>query len=374
MSFNIPLFKLNFDEREKTAIIDTIESTWISMGPKTEEFEEKFAQALGANHALGLSNCTVSLHLAFDALGIQEGDEVICPSLTFVATVNSIKYVGATPVFADIESTLRPVICPEDIKKKITSKTKAIVVMHMAGFPCDMNAIMELARKHNLKVVEDSCHAPLSEYQGKKLGTIGDIGCFSFFSNKNMSTGEGGMLITNKKEIYEQVKLMRSHGMTTMSYERSKGHSSGYDVIRPGYNFRIDDMRSSLGIIQLEKLPADLKRRETVRSKYEKELSTIQDIQIPFRAPTEFSSNYVFPILVKEASQRDSLRKYLSDHGIQTSLHYPPVHLFSQYYDEKNHLPNTEAYANSTVTLPMFADLKEDEIQYIAQQIKSFFK
>ena len=177
----------------------------------------------------------------------------------FVATVNSIRYLNAIPVFADVKSFEDLTIDPVDIESKVTSKTKAIVVMHYGGFACDMDAIHKIANKYEFKIIEDACHGPLSEYNGKKLGTFGDVGCFSFFSNKNISTGEGGMLVTNDLELFERVKLLRSHGMTSLSYERSKGHSTSYDVIDLGYNYRMDDMRASIGIVQLDKLENDLK-------------------------------------------------------------------------------------------------------------------
>lgn len=191
MNYKIPLFDLNFDAEEAKAASEVINSKWISTGPKVAAFEEKFADMIGADHAVATSNCTVSLHLAMMLCGISEGDEVICPSLTFVATCNAIRYVGAFPVFADVKSLEDLTMDPDDIEHKITSRTKAIVVMHYGGFACDMGRIMELAGKHKLKIIEDACHGPLSEYNGKKLGTIGDVGCFSFFSNKNISTGEG---------------------------------------------------------------------------------------------------------------------------------------------------------------------------------------
>lgn len=216
MQYNIPLFKLNFDEQEEKAVVETIRSRWISTGPKCEELEKTFSEMMGSKFAVSLSNCTSALHLAMVALGIEAGDEVICPSLTFVATVNSIRYVNATPVFCDIKSLEHPNIDAGKIESLITLKTKAIVVVHLAGFPCEMNEIVSIAKKYNLKVIEDACHAPLSEYNGKKLGSIGDVGCFSFFSNKNISTGEGGMIITDNEEVFKRVKLLRSHGMTTL--------------------------------------------------------------------------------------------------------------------------------------------------------------
>src|SRR5690606_10491632 len=229
MSFKIPLFDLNFDKSEVDAVVECIESNWISSGPKCQEFETKFASMLNVKHALTMTNCTAALHLAFDVLGIKPGDEVICPSLTFVASVNAIRYVGATPVFCDVISEEDFSINPREIETLITVKTKAIVVVHFAGFPCNMEAIGNLAKKYKLKIIEDACHGPLSEYRGSKLGTIGDIGCFSFFSNKNISTGEGGMIVTNDDELYHLLKLRRSHGMTTMSFQRATGHATAYD-------------------------------------------------------------------------------------------------------------------------------------------------
>jgi dTDP-4-amino-4,6-dideoxygalactose transaminase len=372
MSYKIPLFDLNFDEKEEQAVLETIQSKWISTGPKTVAFEERFASMLNAKHAVALSNCTVSLHLALKLAGVQSGDEVICPSLTFVATVNSIRYVDAVPVFADVTSYENPTIDPEDIRRKITSKTKAIMVMHYGGFACDMDKIMQIARENNLKVIEDACHGPLSEYKGKKLGTIGDVGCFSFFSNKNISTGEGGMLITNNDEYASRTKLLRSHGMTTMSYERAKGHSTAYDVVELGYNYRMDDIHSSIGLVQLDKIETDLIKRTEVRKLYVKLLSEIPGIIIPFRDYSEFSSNYILPIVLKDgnAEKRDQIRAALAEAGIQTSMHYPAVHRFSIYKEFYSELPVTDYLVNNLITLPMYSKLTGEQVHYICNTLK----
>jgi len=372
MSFRIPLFDLNFDKQEEKAVIETLQSKWISTGPKCKEFEELFAKMLNIKCAISLSNCTSALHLALKILDIGEGDEVITPSLTFVATVNAIKYVNATPVFCDINSLEDLTIAPEKIKKLITPKTKAIIVMHYAGFPCDMESIMNIARKNNLKVIEDACHGPLSEYNGKKLGTIGDIGCFSFFSNKNISTGEGGMIVTNSKEYYNKAKLFRSHGMSTLSYERAKGHSTKYDIVELGYNYRMDDIRASIGIVQLNKLRNDLEKRAKVRKWYEENLSDIEDIIIPFKGKNGFFSNYIFPIILKNSTveNRESIRKKLHEKGIQTSVHYSAVHRFLIYERYKTTLPITEYVTDNEITLPMYYKLNRDEIKYIVENMK----
>lgn len=367
MDFKIPLFDLNFGKEEEEAVVNTLRSKWISTGPRTAEFERKFAEMLNAGHALALSNCTVSLHLALLLSGIEPGDEVICPSLTFVATANAIRYLNAIPVFVDIKSLEDLTIDPVDIEKKISGRTKAIMLMHYGGFSCDMTKIEAIARKYNLKIIEDACHGPLSEYNGKKLGTFGEFGCFSFFSNKNISTGEGGMLVTDNTELFNKAKIIRSHGMTSLSYDRARGHTTEYDVIELGYNYRMDDIRASIGIVQLDKLEDDLKRRAEVRDYYIKQLTPLNDLIIPFREYKFFSSNYIFPVVLKDSTveKRKQVRDYLSEHGIQTSIHYPAVHRFSIYSEFRTALPLTEYVADNLITLPMFSKLTYESIDYI---------
>ena len=371
--YQIPLFKLNYDQEEENAVISTLKSKWISTGPKCSEFERLFEKLLNVKHALSLSSCTDALHLANYCLGVGSGVEVICPSLTFAATVNSIIYVGAKPVFCDIKSYSDLTIDPAQIESLISDRTKAIIVMDYAGFPCDMDSIISIANKYNLKIIEDSCHGPLSEYKGRCLGTIGDIGCFSFFSNKNVSTGEGGMLTTNSDEIFEKCKLLRSHGMTTMSYQRATGHATEYDICEVGFNYRLDDIRASLGIVQLNKLKADLIKRQSVRKLYEMSLSPFDDVIVPFSDNKEFVSNYIMPIVLKNSSKnkRDFVRSYLHEKGIQTSIHYPAVHKFSVYKQYTRNLPITEYVVDNELSLPMYSSLTDNEIMYICESIRA---
>jgi len=371
MNYKIPLFELNFDEAEERAAYECIHSGWISTGPKVAEFEQKFAEMLGADHAVALANCTVALHLAMVICGIEQGDEVICPSLTFVATCNAIRYVGGIPVFADVRSLEDLTIDPDDIERKITSKTKAVVVMHYGGFACDMDRIMAIAKKNDLKVIEDACHGPLSEYKGKKLGTIGDVGCFSFFSNKNISTGEGGMLVTNNKTYFERANLLRSHGMTSLSYERAKGHSTSYDVIELGYNYRMDDIHAAIGLAQLGKIRGDLVRREEIRRLYLDLLKEVEGIIVPFAGYKEFASNYIFTVILKDsnAEKRDLVRSKLAEAGIQTSVHYPAVHRFKIYKDTYTELPVTDYITDNLITLPMYSGLSEESVRRTANEL-----
>lgn len=373
MSFKISLFELNYDEQEEKAVIETLKSKWISTGPKCEQLEFKFAEMLGGGHAVTTTNCTTSLHLALKILDIKDGDEVIVPSLSFVATVNAVLYVGATPVFADVKSIDDLTIDPEDIKRKITPKTKAITVMHYAGFPAAMDAILEIAKQNNLYIIEDACHGPLSEYKGKKLGTFGVMSCFSFFSNKNLSTGEGGVLVTKTEEHARKAKLLRSHGMTSLSYQRAKGHATKYDVVELGFNYRMDDIRASLGLVQLNKLESDLKKRKTVREYYLEALKELDKIAVPFKDYSEFVSNYIFPIVLKDSDieYRDEVRAKLAKKGIQTSVHYPAIHKFSIYARYSVDLPVTEYVADNEITLPMYSKLTIDNIHYIASSLET---
>ena len=371
MAYKIPLFNLNFDEREAQAAYDTIMSGWISTGPKNAELEGMFRDLWGVKHAVSMTNCTDALHVACMVCGFGPGDEVICPSLTFAASCNCIRYVGATPVFADIVGPDHINIDPEDIRRKITPKTKGIVVVHMAGFPARMDEIMAIAREFGLKVVEDACHGPLSEYKGKKLGTIGDCAAFSFFSNKNISTGEGGMFITNDDEMERKARLIRSHGMTTMSYQRASGHATSYDITCLGYNFRMDDIRASIAIEQLKKLPGDLETRIQVRKHYLDRLAGVKGIAIPFADNEEFVSNYIFPIVLLDSNRdrRDRIRDFIHAKGVQTSVHYPAAHRFSTYQELGAVLPQTEYVTDNEITLPMYAALTEQEVDYVCDTL-----
>lgn len=376
MAYKIPLFNLNFDECEAQAAYDTIKSGWISTGPKNAELERMFIDMWKVKYAVSMSNCTDSLHVCCMVCGFGPGDEVICPSLTFAASCNCIRYVGATPVFADIVGLENINIDPKDIEAKITSRTKGIVVVHMAGFPADMDAIMAIANKYKLKVIEDACHGPLSEYKGKKLGTIGDCASFSFFSNKNISTGEGGMFITNNEEMAQKARLIRSHGMSTMSYQRASGHATEYDITCLGYNFRMDDIRAAIAIEQLKKLPADLESRVAVRKRYEENLVKVERIVVPFADCNDFTSNYIFPIVIKDSTkdQRNALREYIHAQGIQTSVHYPAVHHFSTYKELGAVLPRVDYVSANEITLPMYAALTMEQVDEICLVVANGIK
>ena len=372
MAYKIPLFNLNFDEREARAAYDTIKSGWISTGPRNAALEQMFIDMWQVKYAVSMTNCTSALHTCCLVCGFGPGDEVICPSLTFAASCNCIRSVGAKPVFADIIGPGNLNIDPADIERKITPRTKGIIVVHMAGFPARMDQILAIARKYDLKVIEDACHGPLSEYGGRKLGTLGDCAAFSFFSNKNISTGEGGMFITNNEEMAAKARLIRSHGMTTMSFQRASGHATEYDITCLGYNFRMDDIRAAIAIEQLKKLPEDLRARAIVRQRYLDRLGGVDGIVIPFADNDEFVSNYIFPTVLSgsDRARRDMIRERLHAAGIQTSVHYPAVHRFSTFKDCEAVLPQTEYVADNEITLPMYAALTPEQTDFICDTYK----
>ena len=373
MEWKIPLSDIDLDDEEIEAVTKVLKSKWLSMGPVTQKFEKEFADYLGVKHAFGVSSGTAALHIALKALGIEEGDEVIVPSLTFVATANSVLYCGAKPIFADIISLNNFNISPDDILEKITNKTKAIIVVHYGGYPCDMDAIMEIAKAHNLKVIEDAAHAPGAEYKGKKCGTIGDVGCFSFFANKNLVTGEGGMIVTNDDALAEKIRMIRSHGMTTLTWDRHKGHAHSYDVVDMGFNYRINEMASAIGLVQLKRLDGNNEKRREIVEEYKKRLEKISGISVPFKNYKEKPSYHIFPILLAEDISRNEFIDKLKEKGIQTSIHYPPIHLFTYYRKkfgfEEGILPKTEYVGEHEVTLPLYPGMCEDDVKFITERI-----
>jgi dTDP-4-amino-4,6-dideoxygalactose transaminase len=289
-----------------------------------------------------------------------------------VATANAVRYTGATPVFADVESVDWLTVSPVSIESLVTSKTRAILVMHYAGFACEMQAIMDIARRHDLVVLEDSAHAIGSKLNGQSLGTWGAIGCFSFFSNKNMTTGEGGMLVTNDDALAERLRILRSHGMTSLSWDRHKGHSFTYDVVDLGYNYRIDEMRSALGRVQLSRLPAANERRSELTGLYHRMLSDLTpEIGVPFAEVRGTSCNHILPVLLPPGVDRAHFMEGMKEQGVQTSIHYPPAHRFRIYESEwtkrNNPLPLTEEVSSREVTLPLYAGMKDDQVEWVVQ-------
>ena len=379
MEWRVPLADLDMGTEEELAVLEVLRSRWLSMGAVTKLFEQEFAAFIGAKHTLAVTNATAALHLACLAVGIGPGDEVIIPSLTFVATANAVSYTGATPVFADVESFDWLNISPSSIEACITAKTRAILVVHYAGFACDMPAIMEIANRHNLIVLEDSAHAIGSKLETRTLGTWGAIGCFSFFSNKNMTTGEGGMLATDDDALADRLRILRSHGMTSLSWDRHKGHASTYDVVDLGYNYRIDEMRSALGRVQLIKLPGSNGRRRELTVFYRELLSELTpQIQMPFVEERGNSCYHILPVLLPSGIDRGKFMEGMKMRGIQTSNHYPPIHHFQIYEKDwlsrGNLLPITEDIAFRQVTLPLYGTMQREQVVSVVRAAEQTLK
>jgi dTDP-4-amino-4,6-dideoxygalactose transaminase len=380
--WKIPLADVTLGPEEIAAVTEVLESGWLSMGPKTQEFEERFAHFLGVKHAFAVANGTAALHLACEVLGMSPGDEVLCPALTFVASANAILYTGARPVFVDVNGPYDLNLSVEDAAAKVSGRTRAIMVVHYGGYPCDMDAIAALAGRYGLKIIEDCAHAPGAVYhssQGPRLlGTLGDIGCFSFFANKNLTTGEGGMVVTNGDELGRKIKTARSHGMTTLTWDRHRGHSFSYDVVARGYNYRLDEMRSALGLVQLKRLEPGNARRQELTYAYRAQFKDLDHLEVPFRDFPGGSAHHLFPILLRDCSGRTDFMAALAQQSIQTSIHYLPVHLFSYYRSlwEEGHdhlLPLTEEIAARLVTLPLFPSMTMAQLDTVVAAIRWFF-
>ena len=369
MDWRVPLADLDYGFEEREAVVAVLESRWLTMGGVTMRFEEAFSEFLGVRHAIAVSNATMALHLANLAVGVGPGDEVIVPSLTFVATANAVKYAGGTPVFADVNNEQDLSISPDSIRAAITPRTRAIIVMHYGGYLCDMSSVLAIAREHALAVIEDAAHAPGAEREGRKAGAWGDIGCFSFFSNKNLATGEGGMIITDRDDLAEKIRPMRSHGMTSLSWDRHKGHAHSYDVVALGYNYRIDEIRSALGLTQLSKLMANNAKRRRLTDLYRIRLSGLRGLSLPYMSHPGVSGAHLFPVLLDAGLDREVFIEAMHAQGIQTSIHYPPVHRFTYYRqnDDSTRLPMTEEIASREVTLPLYPTMTGEDLELVVR-------
>lgn len=374
--WKVQLFKLNYDDQELEAVKDVLDSAWITMGQKTMDFESAFARYLGGNvSCLAVSSGTAALHMALLALGIKGGDEVITPSLTFIADQNVTTLVGARNILADIVSYEDWTMSPQDIEAKITPKTKAVMVVHYAGFACDMDVICEICKKHNLYLIEDCAHTPGADYKGQALGTFGDIAAFSFFTNKNLSVGEGGMVVARSSELLERLRGLRSHGMTVPSFDRFKGRAVSYDVVVPGLNYRIDEMRAALGLVQLKKLDEANKKRRQLANHYYHRLEGVERVTMPFIGFARGRPNFhIMPILLDEAVSRLELVESMKQDGIQTSIHYPAIHTFAAYSGSVNDAPRANFVCEHELTLPLYPTMTMEEVDLVCDSLMKGLK
>lgn len=365
--WRVPLADVVIDAAEIERVADTYRSGWLSMGPRTEELEAALSAYTRSPHALATANCTAALHLACKACDLGEGDEVVVPSLSFVATANAIRYTGATPVFADIAALDRPWLSAAAAEAALTERTKAIMTMSYGGHPGETDALAELAERRGLLLLEDAAHGLGGRSGRGPLGTIGVAGAYSFFSNKNLPVGEGGALVSRDDAIAERARLLRSHGMTTLTWDRHRGHSFGYDVVDLGFNYRIDEARATLATARLERLDADNVKRGKLDGAYRKALADVDGVAPTMPPPAAgASAHHIFTVVLNEGIDRDALRATLADAGVQTSMHYPPIHLFSIYEGDWD-LPLTEGYAGRAVTLPLFPHMTVAQLELVVE-------
>ncbi|MEM2339654.1 MAG: DegT/DnrJ/EryC1/StrS family aminotransferase [Nitrososphaerales archaeon] len=364
MILRIKLAEPLITNEEKEVILQVLSSKRFVMGEQNELFEKEFAKFLGVKHAIAVSSGTAALHLALLACGVKEGDEVITVSHTFVSTVAMILTCNAKPVLVDIDPKFYT-IDPNEVKKAITNKTKAIMPVHIYGHPADLDPIIEIAEKHGLYVIEDAAQAHGSEYKGKKVGGIGDIGCFSFYPSKNMMVGgEGGMVVTNDDTLARDIRMLANHGRSTWDTH-----------VKLGYNYRMGEINAAIGRIQLMKLTKMNEMRRRIAKLYSKELEGINELIKPIEAPWAY---HVYHIYAIRCVNRDKLREWLANKGIETGIHYRlPVHLQPFYTSlqlPNYKLPITEEITKTILSIPMHPNLKDDDVNYVIENIKEFFK
>jgi dTDP-4-amino-4,6-dideoxygalactose transaminase len=368
-------------KEEIEEVIKTLKSGWISTGPKVREFEEKFKAYIGGRYALAVNSCTAGLHLALKVIGIKEEDEVLVPTLTFAATANVITHLGGKVVFVDSEPIIGN-ISIEDLKKKITKKTKAIIPVHLYGRPCNMDEILELGKKYNLKIIGDCAHSIETEYKNKKIGTFGDINCFSFYATKNLVTGEGGMIITNNLNYVKQIEILRLHGMSRDAWKRyiHKGFTH-YEILSPGYKYNMTDIQASLGIHQLKKIEKYWRKRKKIWEKYNFSLQHLPIIPPPPVKEGERHAYHLYTILLqleKLKISRDDFITKMFNLNIGVGVHFIPLHLHPYYRNKfgykKGDFPNAEWIGERTVSLPLYPKLKNKEVEDVVFSVTKITK
>jgi dTDP-4-amino-4,6-dideoxygalactose transaminase len=378
-TWNIPLSDIDYGQEEAEAVERVLRSKWLSMGPEVEKFEADFAALMGTKHAIAVSSATAALHLALLAVGVSPGSEVIQPALNFVASANMTVACGARPVFADVISLTEPTIDPVQVARLITPRTKALIVMHYGGNLCRMADLYELCKGRSIFLIEDACHAVGTRYHGNRqqipdgmmAGAIGDIGCFSFFSNKNMATGEGGMLVTQNDDVANNVRLLRSHGMTSLTWQRHSGHARNYEVAINGYNYRLDEIRAALGRVQLTKLGANNEIRRQLLHCYKRAIDHMGGWGMPFSTSIEQSAAHLMVGIAPATGTRDQAVEQLREAGIQSSLHYPCIADFKAFTNgtERQHLPITREFVTRAVTLPLYPTMSVRNVDTVCQVV-----
>jgi dTDP-4-amino-4,6-dideoxygalactose transaminase len=373
MDWKIQLSELNYDWKEADSVRMVIESEWLTMGNLSIQFEKAFQDFIGHQHqGVFVSSATAGLHLILMALGLKPGDEVILPALTFVSDANVVLQLGATPIFCDSISLENFNISEQSIIEKVTEKTKCIIIVHFAGYPMDLEGLFKFAREKNILLIEDCAHAPGASLNGKNCGNMSDASFFSFFSNKNLAIGEGGMVFSQDENLLKKIRSMRSHGMSAPTLDRHEGRAFSYDVENIGLNYRADEIRAALGIEQLKKLNLGNVTRKKISERYRKKLENTQ-VVIPFsqRIKNQVSAHHIMPIILPACSNRSRVMQRMKNEGIQTSIHYPAFSSFAAYssYMKDTHLPITDEICQRELTLPLHPRMSFEDVDLVVTSI-----
>lgn len=365
--YTIGLSEALLGDEEKDALCRVIDSGWLSSGDEVRAFEQEFALCHAQEDAVAVSSCTAALQLALQALGIRPGDEILVPSVTFIATVNAVLYVDARPVPVDIQSPVLPHMSLEDAERKITKKTRGVIIMHYGGYACDTALWSEFCRRHDCILIEDAAHTPLMP----SAGQYSDAAAFSFFANKNMTCAEGGMLLSRHAAVRDACHLLRAHGMTVPTLERKRGHAFSYDIVQLGYNMRMDELRAALGRVQLEHLEERTRTRRHLTACYRELLTAaLPEVAIP-PLPYENADCHLMVCVLPEGCDRAAVMQSMKDAGVQTSIHYPPYHRFSWHSRlfAETAVPLAEEYMRRTLTLPLHPGLNEDHVHRVVRAL-----
>lgn len=373
MEWRVPLSDLPMPEEDVEAVVECLESGWLTMGPRTQAFEGALEESTGAPHAVAVSSGTAALHLACLAAGLGAGDEVILPAFTFVASANAVRYTGATPVFCDVLSPFHPQIDPGAVEQQIGPNTKAVMAVHFWGYPAPVGALRELCDRHGFLLIEDAAQAIGARVDGERAaGTVGQLGCLSFFSKKQLCVGEGGAVLTDREEFAARVRSLRSHGMTTVTWDRHRGHAESYDIVELGFNYRIDEPRAALGLSRLPRLAGGIESRRTVARGYRERLAGLDGLELPFDdEAVGRSAHFAFPVLLEGREERDAFRAELQERGVQSTW-YPAIHRFTEYRRllADVSLPATEEVADRHCALPMADTFGPSELDIVAEAVE----
>jgi len=372
----VPYFIPWIIQKDKRAVVNVLSNRWLTGGPIVNKFEEKISKFINSKFASAVGSATHALHLSVRSLGIGPGDEVIVPTFTFAATANVVSYAGAVPILADVDSGTFNIL-PSEIKKRISKRTRAIIVVHYGGQSCDMREIISICKDRGLYLIEDCAHSLGATYAGKKCGSMGESGCFSFYPTKIITTGEGGMVTTSNNKVYRSVQLLKSHGMSIHPAEREVKAEWKYDIIDLGYNYRMDEIRASLGVSQFERIDEINKRRIRIAKKYDDKLEKIKGISIPMTKPDRNHIYHLYTIKIENDYHltRDELFQKLHKKGIGTSVQYYPLHLMSynkkKYHNKISQFPNSNKLKDTVLSLPIYPTMTENQVDYVVANLQN---